>query len=123
MSSLIVLLGTCIMIVNLVIYVGFSIASIILVGYCVLENSKSKDMKKSNIVPRTSVVVRKQYPLTGVPTWKRINGRLVKKYYIVDIENDSYGYTPEKKVLDKVKKKLFSVWDRVNGRLVRTGSY
>ena len=123
MSPLIVLLGTYIMVVNLVLYVGFSIVSAILVGYCVLENSKSKDMKKSNIVPRTSVVVKKQYPLTGVPTWKRINGRLVKKFYIVDIEYDDYGFTPEYKELDKVKKKLFSVWDRVNGRLVRTGSY
>ena len=115
MSPLIVLLGTSMM--NLDLYMGFSIAFIILVGYTVMANSK--DMKKNNIVRRRKVV-RKQYQPIGASTWKRINGRLVKKYYIVDIENDIYGYTPERKELDKVKKNLFSVWGRVNGRLVRT---
>lgn len=121
MSPLIVLIGTSIMLVNLVVYIGFSIASMFLIGYCMLEKYKSKDVNKNNIVRRRRVV-RKRYPLIGVPTWKRINGRLVKKYYIVDIENDSYGYTPSMKELEKVKKKLqFSAWDRVNGRLVRSG--
>ena len=121
MSPLIVLIGTTIMLVNLVVYVGFSIASIILIGYCMFEKNKTKDVKKNNIVPMRRVV-RKRHPLVGAPTWKRINGRLVKKYYIVDIENDSYGYAPPMKELKKVKKKLqFSTWDRVDGRLVRTG--
>lgn len=121
MSPLIVLIGTTIMLVNLVVYIGFSIASIILIGYCMLEKYRSKNVEKNNTI-RGRRVVRKRHPQVGVPTWKRINGRLVKKYYIVDIEDDSYGYTPPMNDLKKVKKKLqFSAWDRVNGRLVRTG--
>ena len=114
MSPLIVLLYTSIM--NQDLYVGFIITYIILVVYTVIENYKH--VKKNNIVRRRKVI-RKQYQLIGAPTWKRIDGRLVKKYYIVDIENDIYGYTPERKELDKVKKNLFSIWGRVNGRLVR----
>ena len=121
MSPLIVLICSSIILVNLVVYVGFCIGSIVLIGYCMLEKYKSTDVKKNKVIRRRKVV-RKRYPLVGVPSWKRINGRLVKKYYIVDIENDSYGYIPAMKELKKVKKKLlFSVWNRVNGRLVRSG--
>ena len=115
MSPVISLLATTIIIFNVGIYISFMLACIFL-GITVFQNHYGV---KKNVESNNPIFVYKYGTLTGVPTWKRINGRLVKKFYIVDIENDDYGFTPEKKELDKVKKKLFSVWNRKNGRLVR----
>ena len=118
--SFLITLGTYIMFFNLFIYVGFTFASFVLlgiIGYQKYNGEKTK--KKMN----SRVVVNQYVTLTGIPTWKRINGRLVKKFYIVDIEHDDFGFRPEKKELDKVKMRLFSIWNRKNGRLVRSESY
>ena len=141
MNPIIVFIYTCIVLINLFIYMGFTIASIVFIGMIVYQKYKIKKVhiKKVKRDMNSRVVENQCVTPIGILTWKRIKGRMVKKFVLNEIEefevggDDIYRIVNEEE-LDMVKKNLLAnfdachilfknkMWYRKNGRLLRRKS-
>ena len=95
----------------------------------------SVKIEKDEVYSLSHTVPKKNTKVVGIPTWSRVNGRLVKKLVVNDIEDECDGgegdVVIEYEDLDSVKKDLLAkfdachilfknkMWYRKNDRLVR----